>query len=314
MACGRVARVIARPWLAAAVPCIALLELIAVPMVGSWVPARADWARLRSVVQAFSEPGTLVLVTPRWAEPLARAALPTGMLPAQVLARADEEGFETALEIALGGERSPELKSWKLLETTDSGPFTLRRWRNPDFRPQLFDFVGELGPATASVIHHGRDAEEACIWMELAPRFAGGLGGPPAFPAQRFQCAVNDFVFAGVTIIDDQDYRPRRCVWAHPPPQGALTVTYRGVPLGEKIVGHLGIPWLPARDGLGTPVTLRVTIDGRTAREFAYDEREGWKRFEFATGVTPGQLHEVTWWVQSERFDFRHFCFEARAR
>ncbi len=305
--------VVARSWLVFLLPVLGLTELAFHFITANRAPTPRDWKHLRSAVAGEHEPGTLVLVSPPWAEPLARAAMGEKLMSVRHLARADETRFASAIEISLLGAHRSELSGWKLIRTWDSAPFTLHRWHNPHATSPRFDFVDELQPPRVSVATQMGGARAPCPWSESARPSSGGLGGPPSLPRSRFECSSHPLVSATVTIIDDEGYRPRRCVWAHPPQGGVLEITYRGVPLGTALRGHMGIPWLPARDGLGTPVKLETVVDGGVVATQRYDEREGWRAFDVDTSAWAGGTHDVVWRVSSERFEYRHFCFEARA-
>ena len=304
---------VARRWLWLALPIIGVLELAAHFVELGRVPSESDWAALPDIVRAQRHDGTLIAVTPSWAEPVARRVFGESLMPLSGLARADDTAYPDAIEIAVHGGTAAEFEGWIAEEQIAIGPFTVRRFRNPSAMAPRFDFVAALGPARAVVAEISADAAESCPWSDRAQRRTGGLGGPPAFPSKRFMCRSSEFTFAGITVIDDEQYRPRQCIWAHPPPRGALEIEFRDVSLGSEIRGHMGIPWLPARDGLGTPVTLELLIDGSKLEAFDYEERQGWRKFEVSTSRYSTGKHRITWRVHSPRYEYRHFCFEARA-
>ena len=144
---------------------------------------------------------------------------------------------------------------------------------------------------------------------------AGGLGGHPTFPPERFECPSGIFFFVGVTVIADEEFRPRRCLWSHPPLTGEIVTRFHDVPLGKVIRGHGGLYWMTERELKGAPVTLTVRVDGDQVGSFTHRDGEGWKGFEMPLGAHAGQrAREVEIGVSSSNYKDRHFCFEADTR
>jgi hypothetical protein len=299
-------------WLA--VPLLGAVELCAHYYFAARAPDERAWAEARSTVAELRRPGDLVIVAPEWADPLARQAFGEELMPLRDVARPDESSYARAIEVSVLGRRAPELRDWPEIERTRHGRFDLRVLRNPAPVTVLFDFVDELEPARASVFEGAPDPANECAWNARARTNTGGLPGPPAFPAQRFACRSGEPYFAGVTIIDDQRYRPRRCIWAHPTPRGPLVIRFRDVPLGRRIRGHAGLPWLIMRDGAGPPVELEVRVGGQSLGKVAQRDVEGWKKFEFETGAAAGGRGDVEFEVRSSSVKDRHYCFHADTR
>jgi hypothetical protein len=121
-------------------------------------------------------------------------------------------------------------------------------------------------------------------------------------------------VFVGVTIIDDEQERPKRCVWSHPPASpGELVTTYRDVPLGTVIRGHAGMGWLTERDRAGPAFVVRVVISGTEIGRLVHQDGEGWKPFEFPLGSNASRRADVEFRVSSAGAG-NNACFEADSR
>jgi hypothetical protein len=179
--------------------------------------------------------------------------------------------------------------------------------------PVKFDFVDALAPEQVSV-RWGEPATP-CPWAEQSPVLAGGLGGHPTFPARRFRCPGSELFNVGVTVIADQDFLPRRCIWAHPPARGKLHILYRNVDLGDVIAGHGGMYWIIERELGGAPVRLTVKVDGDTVGEVTHSDGQGWLPFELALGThAHARGAEVEFAVSSTNLRDRHLCFEATTR
>jgi hypothetical protein len=303
-------------WLALTVPALGLLELAAHFAFARRAPTLDEWRGVRGSVAELRGSQGLVVVAPHWAEPLARHAFGDELMPLDEVARPDESGFARAVEVSLLGRSAPELAGWRSVEERRAGRFRLRVLENPSPVRVLFDFVEHVAPPHLSAFH-AREAggeRQPCAWNPRARVSNGGLGGNPTFPARRFECPGGEYFFVGVTVIDDQhEYRPRRCIWAHPPEHGSLLLRFAAVPLGAVVRGHAGLPWLIHRDGSGTPVELRVRVGGREIGRVLHHDVEGWKRFELPTGAA-GRREDVELEVSSERAAHRHFCFQADTR
>ena len=307
------ARAAARRYLAVLVPLAGLCELGAHGYFARRAPSFAAWSVVDAPVRRLRQPGDLVVVAPRWAEPMARRVLGDELMPVADLARPDASRYRTALELSILGQRAPELAGWRELGRETVGKFELRRLENPQPLPVSFDFVDALGPERTSVLI-GEQATP-CPWADHAPVLAGGLGGHPTFPAHRFQCPLGEFFNVGVTVIADQDFLPRRCIWAHPPARGELRIRYRDVHLGEVIAGHGGMYWIIERELSGAPIQLTVRVDGDAVGEVVHQDGQGWASFELGLGAharAPGA--EVEFAVSSPDYRNRHFCFEAHTR
>lgn len=296
-----------------AVPVLGVLELVGQVFFASRAPDSAAWASLATAVREFRRPGELVVVAPRWADPYARSALGDEVFPLRDVARPDTTRYATAVELSVLGESSGEIRGWRETERSQAGPFLLRRLENPRPARVVYDFADHLAPATASV--RGTQPPVDCPWNPKARVMTGGLGGHPTFPASRFECPGGPFFNVGVTVIADQDFLPRRCIWSHPLARGEIVTRFTGVPLGSVVRGHGGMYWIVERDRKGAPVQLRVRVDGDTIGTVVHRDGDGWSEFEMPLGAHAGAASAtVEFAVSSPNNQHRHFCFEADTR
>jgi hypothetical protein len=292
---------------------LAVLELVLHLHFSRAAPRLSEWEALRPAVERLIDAGTLVVVAPRWAEPNARYALGDQLMPLSHVARADESRFERALEISMLGESAPELERWQLESERREGRFLLRRWRNPRVTPVLYDFLEHADPdhAVVSVLRRGQ--LDDCPWTK-GKVSNGDLHGHPTFPAWRFGCSDGDWSFVGATVIEDQQYRPRRCIWAHPVSGGVLTLRFAAVPIGATIRGYGALPYFFERERRGSAIELSVHVAGESVGNWRHSDGEGWRQFEFSTARFAGQQHDVEFRVQSKKTWRREFCFQADVR
>jgi hypothetical protein len=295
------------------VPLAGLVELGGHFYFSTRAPKVEDWVRSKPVVGAFHHDGDLIVVVPDWAEPNARLAFGDAWFPLAAVARPDESAYGRALEISIVGASAPELKGWKLVEQRREGKFTYRVLENPRPATVSFDFVDHVSEATVSDVGVG-GAATPCRWNPNAPRSAGGLHGDPAFPSQRHECTGGGERFVGVTVIEDERWRGRRCLWAMPPNRAALSIRYTGVMLGRTVRGYAALPQWVEREKRGAPVELEVFAGGESIGKYVHRDGDGWKGFAFATGGRAGTAADVEFKVTSSRPRDRQFCFQADTR
>jgi hypothetical protein len=292
------------------VPCIGLAELGAHEFFKTRAPKQHDWQELRPKLAGLRKANELVVVAPDWGSPLARQAFGDQLMPLSQVARPDVTAFVRAIEVSMLGQRAPELAGWRIVEEHEHGKFALRVLINPAPAKVSFDFVDALGPERVGV-HEGT---VPCRWNDNARPIAGGLVGNPTFPKRRFECPSGPPHLVAVTVIDDDNYRPRRCVWAPPSTQSPIVLRYRGVPLGDRIRGYVGVPWLLGRDGVSGSVTLEARALGKSLGKVVQRGDSAWALFELPTGHFAGTTTDVEFVVHESHARDRHFCFYADTR
>jgi hypothetical protein len=174
-------------WLA--LPIVGLAELALHLEFRERAPSEQDWAELPTALESVRKPGDLVVVAPEWAEPLSRRAFGEEVMPLSDVARSDTNGYAHAIEVSLLGQRSKELAAFRELTQTASGPFTLRRLENPNYRPVLYSFVDHVRQGELFVVEWNGEAERTCEFTARARSSAGGLGGHVSYPRERFRCS-----------------------------------------------------------------------------------------------------------------------------
>ena len=300
-------------WLYALLPLAGVVELAAGAYGRHRAPDDAAYDALVPVVSELYRDGDLVVVAPRWAEPHVRRALGDERFPLAAVARSDTARFDRAIEVSVLGEEAPDLVGFREIERRDAGDIRVRVLENVQPEPVIFDFVEHLEPRWASAF--GTDPEVRCTWSEKARVSSGGLGGTPTFPAKRFVCQDDFYLNVSATIIADERFLPRRCIYAHPTPSGARVVRFDKVPLGQRIVGHSGMYWMIERSKLGAPVDLEVRVDGESLGTFTHTDGEGWKRFEVDLGKHANEeAASVEFSISTTSYEHRHFCFQADSR
>lgn len=252
-------------------------------------------------------------MNPPWAEPNLRAVAGDALMPLAAVARPDESSFVRALEVSILGAATT-LPDWQPVASETIGPFTLRLLSNPKPERVLVDLVELLDPEHAQAFTERGSESRPCPWNPRARTSDGAFLGHPSFPARRFECGKGDWHFVGVTVIDDQYYRGRRCIWAQPSEKSETVVRFPQVQMGTRVRGYGALSYLLERESKGTPINLEARVDGTSIGTFTHNDREGWRKFEFATDAFNGQPHDLEFRVSSRRSRQREFCFQADIR
>jgi hypothetical protein len=277
----------------ALLPLAGWLELLAAGWVGRRAPRFADYAQLVAPVRAWARPGDAVVVTPSWAEPLVRQALGDELMPLDAVGRGDLSRFARAIEISLDGGRAAEARDarFDVREERRVGPFTLRLLANPRPQPVRYDFVAHAHPPEATVSSGAPPAD--CPFVRDATVIAPhAFAGPPTLGAARFRCEPTDARHDVVaTTIADEQARPRRCLWLSAPATGARSVRFDDVPLGRRIVGHTGVPFIIERARNAAPLELDVVVDGERLATVVHRDGDGWAPFSVPLGAHADAAH-----------------------
>jgi hypothetical protein len=295
------------------VPLAGLVELGGHFYFSTRAPKVDDWVRSKPTVASLRKDGDLIVVAPDWAEPNARLAFGDAWFPLADVARPDESAYSRALEIGIVGASAPELRGWKLVEQRRHGKFTYRVLENPRPAKVSFDFVNHVSEATVADMDPA-GVTTPCRWNPAAVRSAGGLHGDPAFPSQRHECSGGANRFVGVTVIEDEQWRGRRCMWAMPPNRGSLSIRYSAVTLGPTVRGYAALPQWIEREKRGAPVEMEVFANGQPIGKYVHRDGDGWKAFSFSTGALAGSPADVEFKVATSRPRDRQFCFQADTR
>jgi hypothetical protein len=296
------------------VPVAGIAELALDLVFATRAPTVSEWVDLGTHLQGARGEGDLVVISPHWAEPLARQAFGDTLMPLADVARADVTGYARAVEVSLFGERASELSQFREVGRETFGKFTILSLENPGQEPTLYAFADHIRPNEAFPVEWNGEAEHSCSFSAHAVSSAGGLGGHNAYPRERFRCSGGEAYFVGVTVMDDQNYRPRRCIYAHPLVNSTLHLRFPGVPVGRKIKGYAGESFLIARDATTSGVELAVFIDGREIARHGFKSSEGFAPFDFALPPPSAQTMEVTFQIQSKEPREREFCFQAEVK
>jgi hypothetical protein len=290
------------------VPLLGLVELGLHHHFAERAPRFEDYARLAPRLLELKRSGQPVVVAPFWAEPLVRQAAAEAF-PLPELARMEDRGFSSFLEVSLLGASAPELAEFPISERRRVGVFELRIHRNPAPEPPRYDFVDAVESGAAEVFTELDGQRTPCEQATRPHTSSGGLHGHVAYPRQRYECAGGRLV--GVTLIEDETYRPRRCVLAQPPTRGKLWLRFQGVPASKRLVGYGGFSYFLNRDG-GDSLELSVSDGQAPLGVRRISPERGWAGFAFARKGGATGVVEIA--LQAEQHQPNDACFALEAR
>jgi len=296
------------------IPVVALLELGAHLWISTRAPDPTEWAAVAAPVSRLAGPGAAVVVAPRWAEPLARHVLGDELWPIADLARADDRGVRRVVEISLFGATDPATAAWPVERELSEGAFRFTSRTNPRYEPALFSLVEAVTRAEPNVFRRVEGTRYPCTWKQNLAPSTGGLHGHLAFPRERYVCGKRLDEFVGVTLIDDERFEPRQCVWVHVPSAGEQWLSLEDVPFGRKLELYAGSSYFLMRDGTSAPVAIGVLVDGRPAGKVVYRDPDGWSRFAFEIPKSAGPRGRLELEFSSQQAGGRSLCVAAETR
>jgi hypothetical protein len=317
----------ARIALCALLPVVGIVELALAESQKRKVPTDADWHAAATAVRAVKKPTDMVIVAPRWAEPLGREAIgdvDKSMIDFRTVGRADLEAVQRVVELSIRGEDDPQTKGWKLTDERKFGAVKVRVLENPKPDKLIRDLVEEMGEGTPAVkLPLGPDGApppnvapvETCRWETTPSRIPNLFQGPP-LPTSHFLCPPFELSWSwvGATMITDLEYVPRRCVFMHPSDR-ATALNYPPRPIGHKVVAYVGLQAHLERELAHPPVNVRIEVGGKEVAHAHHKDGDGWLRFEGSTAEFAGQnqpVRIVTWADASPQF--RVACVAAQLR
>lgn len=304
--------------LCALLPLVAVGELIAAEVQHRKVPTEGDWRAAAAAASAQKKPSDMILVAPRWAEPLGRKALgevDKSLVDLRMVGRSDLDTVPRVLELSIRGKDDPHTKGWTVTGEQRFGAVTLRTLQNPKPERLVRDLVDELGPEVQAVKIGEGGARMPCTWGTGAVRMPNLFQGPPPAP-QSFLCPPNDpgWTWVGVTVITDLSYTPRRCIMMHPTEQHTAVI-YPARPIGKKVVAYTGLHVFLEREQAHGPYHVGIFVGDKEVAHGRHVDGAGWLRFEGSTAELAGQSLPVrieTWAEASPQF--RAACVAAEIR
>ena len=297
-----------RAWWVGGFVALAAIEFFGAFVVQARVVPESDWADAAEFVGGEWQDGDTVVSSPGWTDPLLRRHFPE-QLSVQDAGRADFGPYSRVWELSVRGHLHPEFEDAEADFSRRFGRVTLRRYTLEGPRI-VYDFTSNIGEASVSV--PGRECPK-----QRRPLEGGGLFRGPMWPAERFFCGPDAWLWVGQTVIEDLRMQNRYCVWQHPQANNVpTTTTFRDVPLGDEIVLHAGIYYEHERNLENGPVHVQVLVDGEEVGRMVHRDGDGWE----GMSADPTPLGEdkargdVSIVVSAENPHLRTLCWAASSR
>jgi len=294
-------------WVWVLVAGVATFELVAHALIERAIPTDQSWEAASSFVRARYQPSDRIVGAPSWVDPIVRSEL-GDLLSLRRAAPSDLAGIDRIWEVGIRGATTrtepPALEE-------EFGRVRVRMWPVTTDRV-VYDFVEEVRDAEVELVRS--DEAKTCPWMKVRAG-EGGLGRGPMAPSERFVCDPDrPWLWVAATVLADLDLQPRRCIWQHPAGTDPVRVTFRNVPLGERLVIRGGIDYFSERRRIFGPVTLRVFVDDRLAAELVHDDGDGWSGIEVDTSALGLDRAVVRFESTAQDPSARSFCWAASTR
>ena len=272
-------------------------------------PTSSEHAQAASYLRARYTPGEVIFMLPSYATE-AREYL--GDLFPQAVPEPWREDLETAPAVwvyaAMGTEQIARAgfaaAGFKMEshQSFDGGlevqryvstkqPRVIAAWRALDHVPD------------AQVAHRSGERKMLCSRWSMES-YRGGTGG-------RWICPHDASWFYFGPEWHRMGTQLRRCLWAHPPREGELEISFEDVELTGQLVltgGHT----LNASKRAHAPVHLSVKIGESSEEILTFELEDTWKEVRLKT--TTGTTATVRFAVSSPNNGANHFCFVAETR
>lgn len=270
-------------------------------------PPAGAFPAAAEAVRARFEAGDLILLVPFYAT---RAREHLGDLhpvaPLDPLAE-DLEVHPRVFVFGLFGEAErlrPRLvqAGLTLAETVAPSPgIVIDVWKNEATVPVAFDFVEHLPRAR---VWHEKDGTRAPC-SEWSPQNGQGRA------MGRWICPYDKEWFYVAPEWHRMGDHLRLCLWAHPPNQGRLVISFPDVPLGGRLVGRGGHT-LNASVHAREAIFLDVQVGEALPQRFRFELTDHWRPFQLSAAGSGSST--VTFAVSSPDAGANHFCFAADLR
>lgn len=254
-------------------------------------PRPEDWQAVAAEVRAGFRPGDLIVVAPRWADPVLRQYL-GDVITIPMAARMDDARYGRVWEVSEQGAHAPEAHG----TTTRAQRFGALGLRVVDRKPAqiTYDFLDRWADARVSRWEPDAGRVGACPWQ-----------------VDRFVCPAGGSVHRELVEVDT---RIRAALLAPPLPHAVLVIEWPQVALGRELIFRAGLHDVWARKlGRGT-VQVDVWMDGQWVTGAVIGNRSGWAPIRIDTSARDGGTAAVRVQISARDPHLRHLAFAAEAR
>jgi len=265
-------------------------------------PSIEDYERFSSYVHDRWQPRDVIAVAPFWAERLREYVGDLEVINPPRLADEDLSGNSRLWLLSVFGYANNDnlldkLKNkYRFVDEMKFGKLALYQFN--------------IGASSGIAYDFRKNIDKAHVYIQRSD----GIRECSSWQGDRWQCPEVSWQNVGGTILDIDD-NPRKCIWAHPITNAALTVEFKDVPISKKLVVHSGLAYTAVRMMKdGAPVYVEVLVGGRSVLRVKNENEKRWNRFEADTSSWSGTRQNVTFRIMTPHDGMRHFCFTADTR
>lgn len=227
------------------------------------VPSQADWQAAAHAVRADFRPGDLIVIAPRWADPLGRAEL-GDLMPETMVGRPDNAPYARIFELSIRGARAEDSAGLLAEWTQPFGGVKVARYKKEPVQV-LFDLVEQALSARVAqrpLAATGRTLAEPvpCLWEGPRP-----APQPPVGAAGAFRCAHSRVEKRMLEI----DYRPRYGISVELAANQETLLSWEDIPdeaWNGQLVLWFGLHDYHARKNARGPAEVVVDLDDGKVR------------------------------------------------
>jgi len=209
-----------------------------------------------------------------WWRPLGRSrscARRAGAFPIGELTRADDSGFPGFLEVLAAWSGRARARGVSGAADAASGPFRVSLHQNPTPEPASFDFVTAVESGEVEVFVEVDPSAEPVPARRARAHVDRRFARARSVPRVRYECGDGRFV--GVTLIEDQAYRPQSLHPGASARRGSVVLHFTPVPASPRFVGFAGFSYFLERDVRSRRGRARRQRGGRRARAISAQRR-----------------------------------------
>ncbi len=292
-----------------ALAALGLVEVLTLAFEHRRAPSAEQWQAAAAWVRQQRRPtGDLVVFAPEWVDPIGRERF-GNLVPFDDAVRVPGEtvGYGRLFEVSIRGKQSQELRG--LLAAA-------RRRGRPRPAPEAQARFGPISVRRYALPPTEVLADGADLMSRAKVSLVRGSSVTPCTPfiQNRWRCQGSTWNSAGATRLE-VGYRGMRCVWAHPVDNTIKRIEIADVPVGDRLVGGVGLGDNWQRMINDNTAELAAFVNDREIGRITVGPNDGVVRFDWPTGAAAGagRSGKLRFETRADKSAYaRQLCFAAK--